>query len=520
MRTPTLLTLSLACMTAMGCGDEQPPPSGGTQGDSTTSVTEQSSGGPMSSSGPGTSEDTSGPNTSEGSSGSDSSTSSADDTTSESTGTLCDDRECTEPPAAECFDPFTVSTPADTGVCIDGECQYEQELTDCTYGCDMAQCTCIPVDVCTDSSLDTATAWLTADDVQHPRIASLGCSQVVASRATVGGVEMVHLWIVDHQGMILDETTLDVPAGRLDVTADRGVIALTWDDANQVFGALYDLTLTPIATNIALSPAVRQLRSPAIAPTSDGQGFVTVYFGEDGAGGFGLFSQTMDRTGGLVGTEHDLGVASGQLLSGCYTFPDVATGAGGTMAAWAHCESGTRSVYAVPLDAVGGAAASAELVAESSAGSIAPSRVAVTSFADQFAVTYNNDRLSMIPNSGDAYVAMLDGAAQLLAGPENATEGTWGGGKFWSEIIGGPDQLVLSWYSPEAAPGDRRVLMSAVDPATAMPVGPVLDVSIETGIAPFFHVYPSPFVGPEGFGVIFSSQTELLMVSRSCPPAP
>lgn len=512
MHTPKiLLPLGLACSISPGCGNE--PPSGDTDAETTTSTSTDETTGDSTSS--------SGPSTSTGSSGSETSTSTTEptttlDTTADSTGAPCDDRECTDPPAASCSDEFTVSTPAAMGACIDGECQYEAELLDCAYGCDRAQCMCEPTNVCTDGEPDAATAWLTADSVQQPRIASLGCAEVVAARATVAGVEMLHLWIVDHQGVILDETALDVPGDRLDVAADHGLIALTWHDDGQVLAALLDLALDPVVTNVVLSPAGRQLRSPAIAPTSDGAGFVTVYYGEDGTGGFGLFSQTIDRDGNLVGTEHELGEASGQLLSGCYTFPDVATGAGGTMAVWSHCESGTRSVYAVPLDASGAATAMPELVDVASEGSIAPSRVAVTSFGAQFAVTYNDDRVTEPSNSGDVYVAMLDGAAGVLAGPHNATEGTWGGGKFWPEIVGGPDALVLAWYSPEAAPGDRRVLLSAVDPATAMRIGPLVDASIETGVAPFFHLYPSPFVGPEGFGVIFPSDDELLLVGRSC----
>lgn len=512
MRTPTLLPLSLAYVISGGCGSEQPSPSDGTEGDSTASSSgEGTTGGPTPSSGL----DSSG-----GSGGLETSTSSSEDTTADTTGAPCEDRRCTDPPAASCLDPFTVSTPAAAGTCVDGECQYEPELLDCEFGCDRAQCACEPGMVCSEAGPVSAAAWLTADAVEQPRIASLGCSQVVAARATVGGIEMLHLWIVDHLGAILDETTLDVPGDRLDVAADRGVIALTWHDDGQIFGALFDLDLEPLATDIALSAPQRQLRSPAVAPTSDGAGFVTVYYGEDGVGGFGLFAQTIDRDGNLVGAEHDLGEASGQLGSGCYTFPDVATAEGGTMAVWSHCESGTRSVYAVPLDASGAAAASVALVDVVSEGSIAPSRVAVAGFETQFAVTYNNDRLSDPPNSGDVYVTMIDGAAQVMAGPENATAGTWGGGKFWPEIVGGPGGLVLGWYSPEAAPGDRRVLFSAVDPATAMPVGPLVDASIETGSAPFFHVYPSAFVGPEGFGVIFASASELLLVRRSCPPTP
>jgi hypothetical protein len=517
MRHVKLLSFSLACVTSVGCNTEPPPPSGGTEDDSTTaSLDADTGGGPTSSSGPGTSS---------GSSGVDASTSTAstastgEDTTMSATGALCDDRDCTDPPAAACHDPFTVSAPAAVGACVDGDCQYETELLDCAFGCDEAQCSCEAAAVCTDGEPRAATAWFIADSVQQPRIASLGCSQVVAARATVGGVQMLRLWIVDHQGAVLDETVLDVPPGRLDVAAHHGVIALTRDDDDQIFAALFDLDLDPLATNIPLSPPDRQLRSPAIAPTSDGTGFVTVYYGEDGVGGFGLFAQTIDRDGNLVGAEHVLGVASGQLGSGCYTFPDVATGAGGTMAVWSHCESGTRSVYAVPLDASGAAAAAPGLVALASEGSIAPSRVAVTGTGTQFAVTYNNDRLDNPGNSGDVYVAVLDAAAQVVAGPENATQGTWGGGKFWPEIVAGPNALVLSWYSPLAAPGDRRVLLSAVDPATATRIGPLIDASIETGTDPFFHLYPSPFVGPEGFGVIFPSASELWMVGRHCPAA-
>lgn len=508
MRTRTILSLSLACVTWMGCGaDDAPPSATSTDGSSSGTSGADGSTGATSSGGLGSSSD---------SGGSSSSSSSGADSSSDTSGSACEDRECVDPPSASCSDAFTVATPAAAGACVDGECAYEETLADCPYGCDEAQCVCVTADVCTGGSPRAATAWWAGDEVQQPRIASLGCSQVVAARATVGGQQRLRLWIVDHQGTVLDETTLDVPGDRLDVTADHGVIALAWHDAGRITGALLDLALSPIATDIPLSPEGRQLRSPAIAPTSDGSGFVTVYYGEDGTGGFGLFAQTIDRTGAPVGTEHDLGEASGQLTSGCYTFPDVATGAGGTMAVWSHCESGARSVYAVPLEASGAAASPAQLVAEASAGSIAPSRVAVADFQDRFAVTYNDDRLAAVPNSGDVYVAVLDAAAQVQVGPNNATQGTWGGGKFWPEIVGGPDQLVLSWYSPEATPGDRRVLFSVVDAATAMRVGPLVDASIETGDAPFFHLYPSPFVGPEGFGVVLASTDELLMVGRSC----
>ncbi|MCX4247796.1 hypothetical protein [Paraliomyxa miuraensis] len=427
---------------------------------------------------------------------------------------------CTDPPDPSCIDPFTVSIPAASGACVGDRCQYDVELGECEFGCDTAECVCVHGEICLDSTPQTAVTWASVGGVPQPRVASLGCSQVVAAPVSIGGVYMPHVWIIDHQGAVLHELGIDSSATRVDVAADRGVIAVTWSGVDdQVFGSLFDLQLAPIATNVPLSDPARQLRSPSIAPTSDGDGFVAVYYGEGAvAGTFGVFSQKLDRSGSLVGAENDVGPASGQLSSGCYTFPDVATGDGGSMAVWAHCESGTRSAYAAPLDAAGAATAMPTLIDEASMGSITPYRAAVVGIGSEFAVTYTNDRDPMVPNSGNAYVAVLDAAATLVVDPVDATAGTWGEGKFWPDLVAGPNGLVLTWYSIDLV-SDRRILFSAIDPATAMPAGPLLDASLPTGAPPFFHMYGAPFVGPQEYGVIFAGDGELLLVSRACPPA-
>src|SRR5690606_40571239 len=128
MRARKLLPLSVVCAASVACGVEQPPP-GDTEGDSTTNSSgEDASGGPTSSS------ETDGSSASSSSSGLETSTgavSTSVDTTADDTGTPCDDRECTDPPAAACSDPFTVSAPAAAGACVDGACQCAPELLDC-----------------------------------------------------------------------------------------------------------------------------------------------------------------------------------------------------------------------------------------------------------------------------------------------------------------------------------------------------------------------------------------------------
>ena len=354
---------------------------------------------------------------------------------------------------------------------------------------------------------------------RRPRALWLGCKLAVAdTRSVAPGGGRPHVWFLSASGSALGEVEVSPNNGLFPSLAVRGrALAVTWElpvngNQNQIMARTFDLDGRSLGPEVLLSdPAAGAYKSPTVAAVNDG--FIVLWYGETTS--FGIYSAKIDRNGAVTAPQRQVGPASGQLMSGCYTFPSVASGAAGVLATWMHCGSGTRTVYAMPIASDGSSAGPAQLIAAASPNSIAPNWPTLASTPSGFALTYTNDRLSTSPTSGDVYVAITDGAGVIRAGPHNVSAGAWGSGKFWPRLVAGTRRLGLAWYGVTGS--ERRVYMTTLDAATGLP-GAILDLAAPLAIAQPMTDKPFPFVTDAGYGaVMVSDSADLALVTRTCP---
>ncbi len=398
-----------------------------------------------------------------------------------------------------------------TGSCwCDEACHdYGDCCADKAEACGGAPPACASAEVCA-SLLDEQVAWAGSTGWTQLDAAELDCGLVVVGHVTDGDFRGLRLWLLDPAGDVLQETDLvEVETATPKIAASGDAIGVTWSESDLTVHAA--VLGTDLAGPVLVDVSGSQPAAYSAITNADVGHFIVAYETQTAAGGYAFASRNVGPQGTL-GDDHEIGVASGTLGSGCYTFGDVARGPQGALAAWTHCASGRRALYARPLDLKGAPTGPAQLIEEASDEAyLSPYGADLAAVPGGFAIGYSIDRDPGSP-SNTLRVVTVDPQAGVIAGPTSFADDVSGDAHFQPRLAAAAGGVAVAFYSATgaAAPYAFDSWLTSVDPSTATRSGPV------QRLWPGRDGPPMAFTTSTGFGALWPQAGSLQFARTSC----